>query len=389
MAAFRPVCVRAAPAIVGSGSSVTTGDAAADNPSTISPQASDFRDPFYASTFPQCYALAATTVIAYLLVIMLFITPRSFLDGGIVVLGRRGFTNGGTGVNIGGRPWLQKVATLTVAISLTIATVDTFREAEEQYAFGIENAVQMQAVVLGGTELKVIRIISGTFLWLAQAQTLIRLFPRHREKVIIKWTAFALITLDVIFQCLDSFQYTSQGATRPRNFTDAVPALSYLFELSLGVLYAAWVIYYSLIKKRYAFYHAKMRNMSGRWDIKSRLEDFAATQAEKLREKVKPTPDTASLPVRVIPAPPRPGAALAQLREEEEQQLREEPATFNELPQRTNSDASASASASGSGSSQLQTPTTWQSLHERPHYSRTPPALPATDAPSMRDGPEP
>lgn len=674
MAAFRPVCVRAAPAIVGSGSSVTTGDAAADNPSTISPQASDFRDPFYASTFPQCYALAATTVIAYLLVIMLFITPRSFLDGGIVVLGRRGFTNGGTGVNIGGRPWLQKVATLTVAISLTIATVDTFREAEEQYAFGIENAVQMQAVVLGGTELKVIRIISGTFLWLAQAQTLIRLFPRHREKVIIKWTAFALITLDVIFQCLDSFQYTSQGATRPRNFTDAVPALSYLFELSLGVLYAAWVIYYSLIKKRYAFYHAKMRNMcllaslsvtailvpiiffildvskpdftgwgdyvrwvgaaaasvivwewveriealereekkdgilgrevydgdemmemgdshwprrkgrrdsdgggtrqgtnnektlspergiwpsassivsryrsrsrpeggsggqeefgndaretnndrphflqpplwparpaptatpisrtdtasaastvyavryhaltestsrttpppnhamtcltrsdsvssghqsdtlddvgqppvsqsaqtsqagqsgadagqeksktgyrlrglgngitlpklrrgeggpsdgpsshdprhhgeAGRWDIKSRLEDFAATQAEKLREKVKPTPDTASLPVRVIPAPPRPGAALAQLREEEEQQLREEPATFNELPQRTNSDASASASASGSGSSQLQTPTTWQSLHERPHYSRTPPAVRDVPAP--------
>lgn len=221
---------------------------------------SDFRDPFYASIFPQCYALAATTVVAYTLVIMLFVTPRSFLDGGVVVLGRRGFTNGGSGPTIGGRPWLQKVAALSVAISLTIASVATFDAAEEQYSFGVQNAKRLQMEVLGGNELKIIRIISNTFLWLAQAQTLIRLFPRQREKVIIKWTAFALITLDVIFQSLNSFQY-EQGIARPGSFQDAVPALSYLFALSLGVLYAAWVIYYSLLKKRYAFWHPQMKNM--------------------------------------------------------------------------------------------------------------------------------
>ncbi|ERT01501.1 uncharacterized protein SPSK_07109 [Sporothrix schenckii 1099-18] len=229
-----------------------------DETSSSTPQYSDFRDPFYASSFPQCYALASTTVIAYTLVIMLFITPRSFLDGGVVVLGRRGFTNGGSGgKNIGGRPWLQKVAALTVAISLTIATADTFRVAESQYSWGIQNAKEMQDEVLGGTQLKVIRIISNTFLWLAQAQTLIRLFPRQREKVIIKWTAFSLITLDVVFDCLNSFLYA--GTTH--SFTDAIPALSYLFELALGVLYAAWVIYYSLMKKRYAYYHPRMRNI--------------------------------------------------------------------------------------------------------------------------------
>lgn len=219
--------------------------------------------PFYASIFPQCYALAATTVVAYMLVIMLFVTPRSFLDGGVVVLGRKGFTNGGTGTSIGGRPWLQKVAALSVAISLTIATAATFQEAESQYntSFAGQDAKTLQDLVLGGNELKIIRIISNTFLWLAQAQTLIRLFPRQREKVIIKWTAFALISLDVIFQSLNSFQYTSQGQTRPRTFTDAVPALSYLFALALGVLYAAWVIYYALMKKRYAFYHPQMKNM--------------------------------------------------------------------------------------------------------------------------------
>ncbi|KAI4870900.1 pH-response regulator protein palH/rim-21 [Hypoxylon rubiginosum] len=258
-AVFSPLCTATAlaqPAII------ANGGFEIDETATSNLQFSDFRDHFYASIFPQCYALAATTVLAYLLLVMLFIAPRSFLDGGVVVLGRRGFTNGpSNGISIGGRPWLQKVAALTVAISLTIATVDTFRVAEEQYALGIQNAMQLQDQVLGGTQLKVIQLISDTFLWLAQAQTLIRLFPRQREKVIIKWTAFSLITLDVIFGALNSFHYTGPGNTRPRSFTDAVPALSYLFQLSLGLLYAAWVLYYSLMKKRYAFYHPLMKNI--------------------------------------------------------------------------------------------------------------------------------
>lgn len=263
--AFKPVCTPISPpAIIANGGGSISNDQPVDpTVATDDMFASPGDIPFYASIFPQCYALAATTVVAYMLVIMLFITPRSFLDGGLVVLGRKGFTNGGTGTSIGGRPWLQKVAALSVAVSLTIATAATFQAAENQYSFDKDkqDAKMLQEEVLGGNELKIIRIISNTFLWLAQAQTLIRLFPRQREKVIIKWTAFALITLDVIFQSLNSFQYTSTGATRPRTFTDAVPALSYLFALALGVLYAAWVIYYSLMKKKYAFYHPQMKNM--------------------------------------------------------------------------------------------------------------------------------
>ncbi|KAL2136139.1 hypothetical protein VTI74DRAFT_5362 [Chaetomium olivicolor] len=265
--AFKPTCTPVTPpAIIANsgGGSVNVDDAAQESPAAdgtgiVHPPADK---PFYSSTLPQCYALAGTTVVAYTLVIMLFITPRSFLDGGVVVLGRRGFTNGGTGPTIGGRPWLQKVAALTVAISLTIASVATFDAAEEQYRFHVQDAEQLQRDVLGGTELKVIRIISNTFLWLAQAQTLIRLFPRQREKVIIKWTAFALITLDAVFQSLNTFQYTTDtGVPRPGSFTDAIPALSYLFALSLSFLYAAWVIYYSFTKRRYAYWHPQMKNM--------------------------------------------------------------------------------------------------------------------------------
>lgn len=230
---------------------------------SISSTLTDLRDPFYASTIPQCYALAATTLIAYTLFIMLLITPRTFLQGGAVILGRRGFTNGPTGeagIGIGGRPWLQKVAAATVAISLTIASVDTFKVAQAQYEIGFMDATALQQQVLDGTTLKVMRIISDTFLWLAQAQTLIRLFPRQREKVIIKWTAFALILLDLIFGVLESF-VVSTTYSRPTSFNEAIPALSYLFQLALGILYCAWVIYYSITKKQYAFYHPEMRNV--------------------------------------------------------------------------------------------------------------------------------
>ncbi|OBT62758.1 hypothetical protein VE03_07082 [Pseudogymnoascus sp. 23342-1-I1] len=222
------------------------------------------RDPFYASSLPVIYALASTTVTAYMLVILLCITPRSFVSGGTVVLGSRGGFPGRTsvretGVGIGGRPLLQKVAAISVAISLSIATANTFNIAEEQYNAGYMDAEILQRAVLGSRELKVIMVISDTFLWLAQAQTLIRLFPRHREKVIIKWTALALITLSVIFSILDDFVY--DGYTRPAAFVDAIPALSYLFQIALSLLYSAWVIYYALTKKQYAFYHPRMRNM--------------------------------------------------------------------------------------------------------------------------------
>ncbi|GAD93186.1 pH-response regulator protein palH/RIM21 [Paecilomyces variotii No. 5] len=242
-----------------------TGDSSANelgNPTAVI----DLRDPFYASTSPQLYAIGCATVVSYLLVIILFITPRTFFiggpGGGANFLGRHGMTygSGSSVIGIGGRPWLQKVAALTVAISLTIATVDSFKVAERQYDSGYMDADSLTDEVIDGLEIRIVRVISSTFLWLAQVQTLIRLFPRHKEKVIIKWAGFALIVLDTLFSILNNF--VDKGiSTRPRLFDDAIPALSYLFELALNLLYAAWVIFYSVTKHRFAFFHPKMRNI--------------------------------------------------------------------------------------------------------------------------------
>ncbi|KAG0161312.1 PalH [Penicillium digitatum] len=229
----------------------------------------DTRDPFYSSITPQLYAIGCATVVSYLLVIILFITPRTFYvggpGGGANFLGRHGMISGSyTGnssvVGVGGRPWLQKVAAILVAVSLTIATVDSFRVAERQYDYGFSDAEALSQEVIDGLEIRIVRVISSTFLWLAQVQTLIRLFPRHKEKVMIKWAGFALIVLDTTFSIMDNF-WARSSPTRPRLYEDAIPALSYLFELSLNLLYAAWVIFYSISKHRYAFFHPKMRNI--------------------------------------------------------------------------------------------------------------------------------
>jgi len=228
----------------------------------------DLQDPFHASVTPQAYATGAATVLAWMLVIMLLITPRTFFAGGAGgtsgLMGRRGLISGATGgasvIGVGSRPWLQKVAALTVAVSLTIATADTFQVASEQYYSGVMDAMKLRQHVVGSMEIKITRIVSDIFLWLAQVQTLIRLFPRHREKVLIKWIGFALIVLDVTFSCLNTFKGNPVG--RPKRFIDAIPALSYLFQLALSMLYAAWVCYYAITKHRYAFYHPLMWNMS-------------------------------------------------------------------------------------------------------------------------------
>ena len=202
---------------------------------------------------------------------MLVITPRTTFFGTSVShpgLGGKhgiigGANGGGSSLGVGSRPWLQKVAAFTVAVSLTIATADTFKSLERQYTMGYMDATAMREDVMGSLEIRITRVISDIFLWLAQVQTLIRLFPRHKEKVIIKWIGFALIVCDSTFSCLNSFYAnTTLGSTKPRHFVDAIPALSYLFELALGLLYAAWVIYYSMTKRRYAFYHVKMKSIT-------------------------------------------------------------------------------------------------------------------------------
>ncbi|KAI5807170.1 PalH/RIM21, partial [Geopyxis carbonaria] len=210
------------------------GGPAADDGDSV--KASDLRDPFYASTIPMAYSIAATATLAYVLLLLLFLpNPPNR------------------------RPWLQKVATLTVCICLTIAFVETTDVLHAEYdvvgssVYSLTNEARMvRSRVVAGLVMRIGRVVSDLFLWLAQVQTLIRLFPREREKVIIKWAGFGLILLDTLFSILQSF--VSPLASTD-SFLDAIPALSYLFQISLSLLYACCVLYYSFAKRRYSYFY--------------------------------------------------------------------------------------------------------------------------------------
>ena len=226
------------------------------------------QDPFYSSTSPQIYAIAAVTIVSYMLLIILFITPRTFFVGGVGggggVLGQRGMVGGTYGsspvIGIGSRPWLQKIAALSVVISLTLVTADTFKWAHRQYDANYQDAMELTEKVISELEIRIVRTISETCLWLAQAQTLIRLFPRHKEKLMIKWIAFGLIVLELIFSILNHF-LVYDSTNHPKRFVNPIPAMNYLFALTLNFCYGGFVVYYALQKRRFAFYHPHMRNM--------------------------------------------------------------------------------------------------------------------------------
>ncbi|KAK9355740.1 PalH/RIM21-domain-containing protein [Lipomyces doorenjongii] len=197
--------------------------------SSSSTAASTLKYPFYSSIIPIAYTIAGTTVLAWVLLLLLLITPQT-------------------------RPYLQKLATLSVALSLTIALSECSQILKKQYDQAYEDAEELRAYIDGGFTLNIFRVISDVFLWLAQVQTLIRLFPRHREKKIIKWLGLALIVVDTVFWSLQSFLPTQNGDDR--SFRDAIPALAYLFQIILSLLYSAYVVYYSISKRMYA-YHIK------------------------------------------------------------------------------------------------------------------------------------
>ncbi|KAK9448115.1 PalH/RIM21, partial [Limtongia smithiae] len=193
---------------------------------SASTTAASLKTPFYSSVVPIAYTLAGTNVLAWLLLLMLLLTPQP-------------------------RPYLQKLATLSVAISVTYAISRTTDILKSQYDLGYESAEEIRSYLEDGVTLKVLRVISDVFIWLAQVQTLIRLFPRRREKQVIKWLGLALIVVDTVFWSLKSFLPTKED---DKSFRDAIPALAYLFQIVLSLLYCAYVAYYSISKRAYAFH---------------------------------------------------------------------------------------------------------------------------------------
>lgn len=118
---------------------------------------------------------------------------------------------------------------------------------------------------------------------------------------------------------------------------------------------------------------------TNRWDIRSRLEEFAVSQADRIRERFRPTTDTDNLPVTVIPAPARRGAALQQVLEEEGEELSSSAASAIRRARGSSSSSSSEEVYEVRGRNNMAPNAysrTTASAHERPIPPNNPPLWP-------------
>ena len=189
-------------------------------------------DPFLASVTPQTSALAGATVAAAILLILLFLSRTR-------------------------KPWIQKLATFSMTVSLIIYMVVSINLLEDQYVRGRYDAEDLRGVNQN-TACKIFAYVAEFLIYLAQLQTLMRIFPRKRDKIIIKWTGLGLIVLTMIFIALFQFLVPSAPPTRNRStawqiLLQILPRLNYIFSIGLAFIYAACVFYFGIVHRRVAF----------------------------------------------------------------------------------------------------------------------------------------
>ncbi|ODQ68118.1 PalH-domain-containing protein [Nadsonia fulvescens var. elongata DSM 6958] len=182
--------------------------------------------PFYGSVTPIAYTVSATTVVAWCLFILLFIAQKP-------------------------RPWLQKLASCVVAVTLTIALNNAVVELEKQYNKGYNDAEELRNSIFGGLYYRILDVLSRVILWLAHLQVILRLFNQPKRRKIILNVGIVLIIINTIFWCIVNFK--PPVSRYIHSFSDAIHDITYIFETILFAVYAFVIIFYSIRKRVYAY----------------------------------------------------------------------------------------------------------------------------------------
>lgn len=184
------------------------------------------QEPFYGSVIPIAYTISATTLVAWLLFLLLLIAQKK-------------------------RPWFQTFMTLFVATSLTVFLARTTSVLESQYGRGYHDAEELRHDIFGSLSFRILEVLSVLIIWLAHLQVILRMFNRAREKLIIKWAGLILAIIDCTFWCLVNFLVPFH--TENHVLKDTIPVLAYLFQITIQVVYAGAVVIYSIRKRKYAY----------------------------------------------------------------------------------------------------------------------------------------
>ncbi|CAN6609893.1 hypothetical protein TRVA0_004S01860 [Trichomonascus vanleenenianus] len=178
---------------------------------------------FHASLYPMLYSLSSSVIICLLLNFVV-------LDGPY-------------------RPFLQKLSITLSSVYLLVTFITATVALREQYNQGYLDAERLRRDLESKTRINVLYLVFNTFVYMAMVQTLMALFPRQKEKRLIFWVGAALI---VVCQTLWGVSVFHQADDE-----SALPAFVYLFQISVSVMYAGCVVYYTITKHR-ATLHKRM-----------------------------------------------------------------------------------------------------------------------------------
>lgn len=186
----------------------------------------DRRDPFYGSVTPIAYTIAASTVTAWMLLIILFLSRKP-------------------------SPLFQKIAVLITAVSLTVFLAQATDTLESQYNEGYQNAYELRHKIMGGWAFRILQVITCVITWLARLQVVIRLFdvPKINTRLAVVGSTL-IFTNATIWACLNFIPPWSQYV---RNAKSVLPVFGALCSLLLEVFYLVVVVIYSISKRKYAY----------------------------------------------------------------------------------------------------------------------------------------
>lgn len=209
---------------------------------------------FRNSVIPMAYTISVTTVVAWLLLVLLFIAQKP-------------------------RPWLQKLAMLFVSTSLTVFLALTTHELKGQYDQGYLDAGELRAAVFGSLAFRVLEVCATALVWAAHVQVLARMWgEKPNQKTAITVVGVSMAILDTVMWALVLFlvfpghfdhaaylngTYTQISQAHEKSRLEKVlPPFAYTIQILMQVIYAALVLFYSF-QVRWFAYHRRALFIAG------------------------------------------------------------------------------------------------------------------------------
>lgn len=184
--------------------------------------------PFYNSVIPTCIVLAAAVAIVYVTLLVML----SQFDK---------------------RPFFQLLTVCVTTATITTTFIQVTRFLEDQAKNGYYDGNELSDFLSSDTVINVMFPINTLFLTMAQVQVLFHIFERKREKIVVFWFGLVLsvtqASLGAVSVAIDIL-YPTATLTESQ---DAVKVFAYLFKVATAIMYAACIIFFSIIKRKIAY----------------------------------------------------------------------------------------------------------------------------------------